>query len=107
MNAELTITTREAAAALGISLRTAQRWAANGKLTAVKAAGRWAISLSADLGDFKQQQVDKARELIEQGGLFRTKRPGLFTAVSSDGSTTYLVHEAGCTCPAGLRGKHA
>ncbi|WP_225959170.1 SWIM zinc finger family protein [Nonomuraea africana] len=33
--------------------------------------------------------------------------PGLYTAVSSDGTTTYLVHRASCTCPAGQRGRYA
>lgn len=103
---EIQVTTREAATALRISIRTAQRWAATGKLTATKVAGRWIITLTADMSDFKPAAIDKARELIEQGGILPTRRPGLFTAVSSDGTTTYLVHRSGCTCPAGLRGKH-
>ncbi|MEU9887961.1 helix-turn-helix domain-containing protein [Sphaerisporangium sp. NPDC051011] len=104
MNAEINITTREAAAALGVSLRTAQRWAQRGKLTAVKAGGRWSITLATDLRDWKAAQVDKARELIEQGGILPSRRrPGIYTAVSSDGSATYLVHEAACTCPAGMK----
>jgi excisionase family DNA binding protein len=106
MSAEITITTREAAAALGISLRTAQRWAASGKLIAVKVGRRWSITLGADLRDWNAAQIDKAHELIEQGGILPSrKRPGMYTAVSSDGSTTYLVHAAACTCPAGLRGR--
>lgn len=103
----MNLTTREAAAALGVSLRTAQRYAKNGKLTATKnEAGRWVITLDADLSDYKPQAIEKARDLIEQGGILPTKRSGIFTAVSSDGTVTYLVHRAGCTCPAGQRGKH-
>ena len=104
---EIQVTTREAATARGISIRTAQRWAQQGKLPAVKVAGRWVITLVAALDDYKPQAIDKARTLIEEGGILRTSRPGLFTAVSSDGSTTYLVHASGCTCPAGQRGRYA
>ncbi|MCO6011560.1 helix-turn-helix domain-containing protein [Actinoallomurus purpureus] len=41
------ITTREAAAALGVSVRTVQRWAAAGKVQAHKDdAGRWVITIT-------------------------------------------------------------
>lgn len=103
----ISCTTREAAAALGVSLRTTQRRAQTGQLPATKVAGRWQITATADIGDFKPAQVERARELIEQGAILPTSRPGLFTAVSSDGTTTYLVHRASCTCPAGQRGRHA
>ncbi|WP_431897878.1 helix-turn-helix domain-containing protein [Nonomuraea sp. bgisy101] len=104
---EIQVNTREAAAAHGISIRTAQRWAQTGKLPATKVAGRWVITLTADLDGYKPQAIEKARDLIEQGGILPTSRPGLYTAVSSDGSTTYLVHTSGCTCPAGQRGRYA
>ena len=40
-------TTREAAAALGVSVRTVQRWAANGKVAATKdERGRWVITIT-------------------------------------------------------------
>lgn len=54
---------------------------------------------------FAAAQVDKARELISDGGLVPTGRPGVFRAVSSNGTDTYLVHSAVCNCPAGLRGR--
>ncbi|MEU8040891.1 helix-turn-helix domain-containing protein [Streptosporangium sp. NPDC049078] len=105
--ASIQVTTREAAAAHRVSLRTAQRWAASGKLNAAKnEAGRWVITLNANLADFKPAAIDKARELIESGGILPTSRPGIYTAVSSDGAVTYLVHRCGCSCPAGARGKH-
>jgi excisionase family DNA binding protein len=107
MVSSLQVNTREAAQALGVSLRTAQRWALNGKLNATKTHGRWTIAIPADLDAYKPAQVDKARELIAEGGILPTSRTGLYTAVSSDGTTTYLVHAAACTCPAGQRGKHA
>lgn len=101
-------TTREIADAHGVTIRTAQRWAKSGKLDAAKdKAGRWVIALEAPgLEDFKPEQVERARELIEQRGILPTSRPGMFTAVSSDGTTHYLVHASGCTCPAGQRGRH-
>jgi excisionase family DNA binding protein len=45
---EIQINTREAATKLGISVRTVQQWAANGKLQATKVNGRWIITLPAD-----------------------------------------------------------
>ncbi|MFC6080936.1 DUF6011 domain-containing protein [Sphaerisporangium aureirubrum] len=60
---------------------------------------------AADLADFKPAQIDKAMELIEQGGILRTSRPGIYTTVSGNGSTTYLVHLVTCTCTAGLKGR--
>ncbi|MFD8564828.1 helix-turn-helix domain-containing protein [Streptosporangium canum] len=106
MSAGIQVTTREVATAHGISLRTAQRWAKTGKLNAVKnEAGRWAITLTADLDDFKPFQIDKATEVIEQGAMLRTSRPHLFRSVSSDGSTTYLTAAESCTCPAGIKGR--
>ncbi|GAA4924738.1 hypothetical protein HD597_011338 [Nonomuraea thailandensis] len=105
---EIQVNTREAATALGVSVRTVQRRAQRGQLDAAKVSGRWIITLAApSLGDFKPAAIDKARALIEDGGILRTSRPGLFTAVSSDGSTTYLVHASSCTCPAGQRGQYA
>lgn len=101
-----TLTTREIAQAHRVSLRTAQRWAQTGKLSATKAGGRWVITVPAQLDDYKPFQVDKARELIEQGGIVpSTRRPGIYTVISSDGTTTYLVHSATCSCPAGQRGR--
>lgn len=53
---------------------------------------------------FAAAQVDKARELIADGGLIPTSRPGVFRAVSSKGDgTTYLTAANTCGCPSGLR----
>ena len=57
----------------------------------------------ADLTAYKAEQVDKARELISDGGLVPFRGP-VFLAVSSRGDATYTVAEDGCTCPAGSRG---
>jgi excisionase family DNA binding protein len=41
------VTTRQAAQALGVSIRTVQRWAAQGKVQASKdAQGRWVITIT-------------------------------------------------------------
>jgi len=43
------ITSREAAAQLGVSVRTVQRWAAAGKIEAIKdERGRWVIALHVE-----------------------------------------------------------
>ncbi len=51
-----------------------------------------------------EAQVDKARQLIADGGIVAI-RPGVFQAVSSKGDATYLTHPQTCNCPAGLRGR--
>jgi hypothetical protein len=54
---------------------------------------------------FASAQVEKARELISDGGLIPTGRPGVFRAVSSKGDGTYLVSAKGiCGCPGGRQG---
>lgn len=66
--------------------------------------GRWcrtkirAVQLAEILKGFAAAQVKKARELIADGGLVPTTRPGVFCAVSSDGERTYLAHSAACGC---------
>lgn len=46
------VSTRQAAQALGVSVRTVQRWAATGKVQAVKdQAGRWVITITINQGD--------------------------------------------------------
>lgn len=60
--------------------------------------------LKAALPDFSQYVIDKAAALIDEGAILPSvKRRGFFTAVSSDGSHTYLVHPNGCNCPAGVK----
>lgn len=104
MHHPIVLSTREAATAYRVSPRTIRRWAQTGRLDAIKTGGRWAITVEVDLDIFKPEQVEKAREAVEQRAILPTSRPGLFTTVSSDGSTTYLTHAAACTCRAGQRG---
>src|SRR5579859_6221290 len=54
---------------------------------------------------FAAAQVDKARELIADGGIIPTNRPGVFRAVSSKGDESYLTHSDVCNCRAGLLGR--
>jgi hypothetical protein len=64
-----------------------------------------AAALDEARADFTAEQQAKAGELIRDGGLVPTARPGVFRAVSSKGDATYLVHGAACNCAAGLRAK--
>jgi Family of unknown function (DUF6011) len=57
----------------------------------------------ADLAAWTQRQLEDARELIEDGGVVPTSRPGVFRTVSSDGEEFHLTHAQACNCPAGLR----
>lgn len=54
------------------------------------------------LDGFTPNQGDKARLLLADGALVPARHPRCFWVVSSDGERSYLVHPAGCTCPAGL-----
>jgi hypothetical protein len=73
--------------------------------------GRWckakirAAAIAKAIRDFTVAQVEKAKELLADGGLIATKRPGVYRAVSSDGQSSYLTHPAACNCPAGLHGR--
>lgn len=54
-------------------------------------------------GNVKPGQHAKAVELIEDGGIVRTSRPGVYAATSSDGTAIYVVDTSAgtCTCKAG------
>ncbi|GIH22977.1 hypothetical protein Aph01nite_12870 [Acrocarpospora phusangensis] len=102
---EIQVTTREAATALGVSVRTIQRHAKQGKLNAAKANGRWVITLTiAD--EYKPAQVAKALELVEQAAIIPTSSNGAFAAIGSDGETWYPVTVHTCGCKAGLSGRN-
>lgn len=75
--------------------------------------GRWcrakirAAALAEAVRGFATTQVEKARELIADGGLVPAGRAGIFRSVSSDGQRTYLTASTGqCNCAAGLRGRY-
>ncbi|MFE2326123.1 DUF6011 domain-containing protein [Streptomyces sp. NPDC059385] len=58
------------------------------------------------IATYKPYQIEKAEELIEQGGLIPLRGKRIFLAVSSDGTETYRTHRAACNCKAGLKGLH-
>lgn len=63
-----------------------------------------AAAIAEAVKGFAVAQVAKAKELIADGGLIPTGRPGVFRAVSSSGTDTYLTTaEGNCNCP---RGRH-
>lgn len=58
----------------------------------------------------KAAQVQKARELVEDGGVARTthrttRRHVVFEVVASNGTARYLTTVTACTCPAGRKGR--
>ncbi|WP_433916943.1 hypothetical protein [Streptomyces sp. NBC_01744] len=58
----------------------------------------------ARLPDFKPNQVAKAVELLELGGLVPLRQNRIFLVVSDDGTEVYRTAATGqCNCPAGLR----
>jgi hypothetical protein len=65
---------------------------------------RAAAKLAA-LAAWTERQLEQARELIEDGGVVPTSRPGVFRTVSSDGEEFHLTHIEACNCPAGLKSK--
>lgn len=64
------------------------------------------ITAAAKLAAHKPAQVEKAQELIADGGLIllRRGRNRVFQVVASNGVDRYLTAPQACTCKAGLRG---
>ena len=113
-----TKTTAEAARQAGVTVATVRAWCRIGAVAATKTNGRWnidpdslahRIALPAllraeviDLSAFRDAKAarTKATDLIEQSGIVPASRAGLYLAVSSDGSNTYLIDtlEGSCTC---------
>ena len=85
---------------------TAKRSIGNGYGYTCRRRVREAVA-TIELPDIKADQRDRAVELIEAGGIVPSSRPGVFFAVSSDGSTTYVADlgEETCTCKAGQNGR--
>lgn len=53
-----------------------------------------------DLSAWTPKQAEQARELIEDGGIVPTSRPGVYRTVATAGDAIYLSTVNGCTCPA-------
>lgn len=64
------------------------------------------ITAAAKLAAHKPAQVEKAVELLADGGLVlvRRRRTPVFQVVASNGVDRYLTAPQACTCKAGLRG---
>ena len=60
---------------------------------------------AADLSEWTPRQVEPAVELISDGGVVPTARPGVFRTVSTDGSAVYMTSASWCGCAAGLKAK--
>ena len=83
--------------------------------TATSDAARlfWALQWNASLDNpYKPYQVEKALQLIADKGITRMARKRtstkVFVVVASNGVDTYrTTHLGHCTCPAGLKSKHA
>lgn len=61
-------------------------------------------AIETALAGLDPRQQDKARELIEDGGIVATGHAGIARVVSEDGTETYLTSVTGhCTCPWGAR----
>jgi hypothetical protein len=64
-----------------------------------------AAALAEATAGMKPETVAKASQLIADGGIVRI-RGTVFKAASTDGSRVYRTAPQGCTCPAGIKGKH-
>jgi len=61
---------------------------------------------ATDLTGFKPEQIDAARELIEDGGILPLRSNRVFLVVSTDGLSVHRTAATGqCSCPAGLKGR--
>ncbi len=52
---------------------------------------------------FKPAAIEKAKELIEQGGIIPLRGRRVFQVVASNGVDTYKTAKTSCGCPAGLK----
>lgn len=64
------------------------------------------LTASAVLAAASPAAVDRALQLITDGGIVPTRGPALaWTTVSSDGTTRYRTSATACTCAAGVHGR--
>ena len=61
---------------------------------------------TAQVTAHKPAAITKAVELIELGAITPIRGHRVFAVVSSDGERTYKTAAQGCTCPAGIKGRH-
>src|SRR4051812_2454408 len=70
--------------------------------TCAKKARRAAAVLTAG---FKPAAIEKAKELIEQGGIIPLRGRRVFQVVASNGIDTYKTAKQACSCPAGIKSR--
>jgi hypothetical protein len=61
------------------------------------------VRLAARTASYTADQINKAVELIEDGGI-HPLRPGIWLTVSTDGIRTHRTTASACTCEAGVKG---
>jgi hypothetical protein len=61
---------------------------------------------AARAAGIKPTTLQKARELIADGGILPIRGRRVFRAVSTDGTATYLTAPQACSCAAGVKGRH-
>lgn len=61
------------------------------------------VRLADRLLAYTADQIAKAVELIEDGGIHQL-RPGIWLAVSTDGTRVHRTTASRCTCEAGIKG---
>jgi len=66
--------------------------------------GRIRAAAAVVPGDFTEKQREQAAQLTADAAIVPTSRPATFHAVSSDGSTVYVVGADFCGCRAGQHG---
>lgn len=59
------------------------------------------------VAEFKTPAIEKAKQLIADGGIVPIRARRIFRVVSTDGTATYLTAPQACNCAAGLKGRHA
>ena len=63
---------------------------------------RGAVALAAGIAGrfgYTRKQIERAGELLADGGVIPTSVPWLFRTVSSDGERRYFTTTTFCTCP--------
>lgn len=60
-----------------------------------------AAAMAGAVKHFAAAAIEKAKQLISDGGIVPTGREGVYRTVSSTGGEFYLTAPSACNCPAG------
>lgn len=69
---------------------------------------RGAVALAAAIADrfgYSRDQIERAGQLLADGGVVPTPHSRVFRTVSSDGERRYFTTQEICTCPRGRHGQ--